>query len=303
MALATARGRTDETLMARRKNHSAVEDLMELISQLPWWAGVGLAALSYLVLHAVSSAPVATPGSTNIGQIVSGSLWRTFAYAGQLVLPFICLIAALASALRQHERRKLLSQTTTSGAADALDAMSWQQFERLVGEGFRQQGYAVAETGATGPDGGVDLMLKKDGERFLVQCKQWRAFKVGVAVVRELYGVMAARGAAGSFVVTSGRFTEEAIRFAEGRNIRLIDGHALLRLIAQGSPSGQTGERAAPPRASAAAATAADRVVEPAACPICTKPMVRRVAKRGTAAGRAFLGCSSYPGCRGTRPI
>ena len=55
-------------------------------------------------------------------------------------------------------------------------------------------------------------------------CKQWKAFKVGVTVVRELYGVMAARGAAGGFVVTSGRFTEEATRFADDRNIRLIDG-------------------------------------------------------------------------------
>jgi restriction system protein len=45
---------------------------------------------------------------------------------------------------------------------------------------------------------------------FLVQCKQWKAFKVGVQVVRELYGLMAAHGAAGGFVVTSGRFTDEA---------------------------------------------------------------------------------------------
>ena len=38
-------------------------------------------------------------------------------------------------------------------------------------------------------------MLRKDREKFLVQCKQWKAFKVGVTVVRELYGVMAAHGA------------------------------------------------------------------------------------------------------------
>ena len=50
-----------------------------------------------------------------------------------------------------------------------------------------------------------------------------RAFKVGVDVVRELYGVMAARGATGGFVVTSGRFTEEANRFASGRNVTLVD--------------------------------------------------------------------------------
>ena len=75
--------------------------------------------------------------------------------------------------------------------------------------------------------------MRKDGETYLVQCKQWRAFKVGVPVVRELYGVMAAKGAAGGFVVTSGRFTAEAEAFAEGRNIRLLDGPKLERMLKQ----------------------------------------------------------------------
>jgi restriction system protein len=30
---------------------------------------------------------------------------------------------------------------------------------------------------------------------------------------------------------------------------------------------------------------------------------VRRVAKRGASKGQAFLGCSRYPECRGTRPL
>jgi restriction system protein len=37
---------------------------------------------------------------------------------------------------------------------------------------------------------------------------------VGVDVVRQLYGLMAAHGATGGFVVTSGRFTDEATAFA-----------------------------------------------------------------------------------------
>ncbi len=35
--------------------------------------------------------------------------------------------------------------------------MTWQDFERLVGEAFRQRGYRVAETGRGGADGGVAL--------------------------------------------------------------------------------------------------------------------------------------------------
>jgi restriction system protein len=109
--------------------------------------------------------------------------------------------------------------------------MTWLEFEVLVGEAFRQKGYKVQELGGTSPDGGVDLVLTKGSEKFLVQCKQWKAFKVGVDVVRELYGVMAAKGAAGGFVVTSGRFTADATVFASGRNVTLIDGVQLFTML------------------------------------------------------------------------
>jgi restriction system protein len=102
--------------------------------------------------------------------------------------------------------------------------MTWHEFEMLVGEAFRRHGYAVEETGGHGADGGVDLVLSKEGQRLLVQCKQWKASKVGVKIIRELYGVMAAKGAAGGFVVTSGVFTGEATAFAAGKRIGLIDG-------------------------------------------------------------------------------
>jgi restriction system protein len=169
--------------------------------------------------------------------------------------------------------------------------MSWQEFEMLVGEAFRQNGYQVVENGGGGADGGVDLVLRKDGEKFLVQCKQWKAYSVGVAIIRELYGVMAAKGATGGFVVTSGRFTEEAKAFASGRNVKLMDGSELRQLIQQTKKTVKSNVNSA--------------VVQPAAlaCPLCTKPMVRRTAKRGSNIGNSFWGCSDYPACKGTAPL
>ena len=57
-----------------------------------------------------------------------------------------------------------------------------------------------------------------------MQCKQWRALTVGVAIVRELYGAMAADGAVAGIVVTSGRFSADAKAFASGRNVSLMMG-------------------------------------------------------------------------------
>ena len=39
--------------------------------------------------------------------------------------------------------------------------MSWREFEMLVGEAFRVQGYSVVETGGSA-DGGVDVVLSLD---------------------------------------------------------------------------------------------------------------------------------------------
>lgn len=218
---------------------------------------------------------------------------------GQFVIPAVCLLGALVSFLRRRHRQTLVANVVQSKSADALDGMTWREFELLVGEAFRLQGYQVTELGGAGPDGGVDLILVKGTEKFLVQCKQWKAFKVGVTAVRELYGVMAAKGAAGGFVVTSGRFTDDATEFAKGRNIRLIDGPILHGLIKQASNAGRTDPHAAPVQP--ALNVQAYRTAATPACPSCGAAMKMRTATKGASVGSRFWGCSTYPACRGTR--
>jgi restriction system protein len=270
---------------------------MGVIAMLPWWAGCTLALVSYVLLHRVATQAMVvntTPG--HLGDLMTQSIWMGLATAGQYFVPLLCLAGAAMSAYSRHQRKTLVAKVGSGKAADALDGISWQEFEMLVSEAFWLQGYQVVETGGGGADGGVDLVLRKSSEKFLVQCKQWKAFKVGVTVVRELYGVMAASGAVGGFVVTSGVFTDEAKSFAGGRNVTLIDGPILFKMIkqAQGEVRGRTRE----------SATQTDErpkaVIQPL-CPQCSKPMVSRTAKHGRNAGSSFWGCVDYPACRGTR--
>lgn len=304
--------------MPRKRKPDAAEGLMDLVALLPWWAGVLLALVAYWLLHgyAVRPIPVPQPGQP-VAHLATAAMWQGLATAGQYIIPFICLAGAIVSAVRRHQRKALFETTSASPTADALQGMTWQQFELLVGEGFRRRGYAVQERGGAGPDGGVDLALTKGGETLLVQCKQWKAFKVGVSTVRELYGVMAAAGAAGGFVVTSGRFTPEAEAFASGRNIRLVDGEGLMQLLREGRAAAGQGAPApvavrVPHKARVSTSIEMDREGPPTVpleaaepnCPRCGEPMVRRVAKRGAVAGKAFWGCSGFAaGCRGTREI
>jgi hypothetical protein len=79
---------------------------------------------------------------------------------------------------------------------------------------------------AGGPgDGGVDLRLERPGRRAIVQCK-WYGGYVGPAMVREVYGALVHEQADEAYLVTTGRLSAAARRWAAGKPLLLIDGEA-----------------------------------------------------------------------------
>ena len=273
--------------MARRSEPSPVEQAVEVAGFLPWWLNVGLGAGSYFGMSALAEKyrhTVSLPGDEHVA---IHTLRYGAAVAGKWLLPMIFVLGAITSIVNRSRRRALVRNTSGSDAAAFVAGMSWRDFERLVGQAFRNKGFTVSETGGGGADGGVDLVISRGRETILVQCKHWRSTKVGVRQVRELFGVMAARGATGGYVVTSGSFSSDALSFAKGRNIELIDGPGLVKLV-----SGTVMPPAAP-------VTAAKASTAPA-CPKCGTNMIRRTAKAGATPGKQFWGCSTFPKCRGT---
>lgn len=265
-------------------------DLVDLALKLPWWVGVVLALASYALFHSlvgVASARPAANTAVELGHVMQRQLVGTLASVLQYLLPAGFLLGAAGSLFRRRERSQIFERVRHYGQP-AVSSLSWRAFEHLVSEAFRRRGFNVSSTTCAGADGGVDVRATKGSETFLIQCKHWRAQQVGVGVVRELYGVMAAEAAAGGFVVTSGRFTRDALEFAKGRNIELLDGHDLQHFI-RGSESAQ--------------ARLAAITNETPMCPSCGGEMVRRTARRGPNPGQAFLGCRRYPRCRGTRVL
>ena len=111
---------------------------------------------------------------------------------------------------------------------------------------------------------------------------------------------MAASGATGGFVVTSGVFTKDAIEFASGRNVVLIDGAILFEMIkcSKRAPIGLTN-----PAIEKSSTTSSPSASSQVNCPICGSVMIQRTAKRGANAGSTFWGCSNYPACKGTRAM
>lgn len=270
--------------MGRRKQ-GAAEDVVEVISQFHWGLGVILAISSFLFLHWYAGQEVIVEaGIENLSKNTMNGMFRALASFGQIILPALFGLGAIISVFNRKKRRKLYDDTRSNATTNPLDKMSWHDFELLVGEHFRRQGFKVQETSG-GPDGGVDLILEKNGAKYFVQCKQWKAYKVGVKIVRELLGVMISEGATGGFVITSGQFTKDALQFAQENNITLIDGRELHHIISSGSLPKTGVEKKAGP-----------------ICPKCGSSMILRVAKKGKKAGEEFWGCPKFPNCRSILP-
>lgn len=253
---------------------------------MPWPVGIVLGIVAYVAIrHGIGWFLSANGGPllAGVGNAMAGGIYAPLAWMALA----ICWLGALGSFIGGRKRRRLLDTQT---GLDSLCAMSWREFEMLVGEAFRRQGYTIEETGLGGADGGVDLILSRDGKTTLVQCKQWKRQRVDVRTVREMYGLLAHHEADAVKVVAVGGYTPDALRFAQGKPIELVHGEALLALITALQDAPQAYRDPIVPELPALSTERA--------CPRCSSPMVRRENRRTK---EPFWGCSQYPGCRETQ--
>lgn len=256
--------------MARRNG-----SVLEVLAKCPWWISVILAVVVYVSF--IYLIPYL------VFQNIFFNAFTKLAPSLAPVFTFMLLFAAALSAFNAWRKGQLFNRQK---GIETIRNLSWDKFEELVGEAYRRKGYNVTETGGCGADGGVDLVLRKGGEILLVQCKHWKLYKVGVKIVRELYGVVAAEGASGGIVISSGTFTQEAMDFAKGKPLELLDGNTLQNIITEVQKS----------------ETLPRNNLNENVCPKCGAKLVLRTAKKGQNAGEKFWGCSAFPKCKATKP-
>ncbi|SRR6266480_600557 len=277
--------------MGRRSRRSSGTDLVDtaaLFRDLPLvWA---LVAAGIVAVVCEVIAPLAAPFySKSTGQINYAAMFLPLIQIlGGLFAVAILSFGLVGAGSRWLDRRGDGARLDAQTGVDSVRRLSWQEFERLLGEYYRRQGYQVQQRGGPVADGGADLELHKGGVKLLVQAKHWRTWTVKLPQLRELWGAVADEHADGAILVTSGSFTDDARRWTAGKNLTLIDGPELVKLIRSVQ------------RESGASAV---KVLSDGLCTECGRPMVRRIAKRGALAGEPFWGCSGYPDCRHTESI
>ena len=171
-----------------------------------------------------------------------------------------------------------------------LRSMDWFQFEKLVGHVYRKLGYAVTRSGGANPDGGIDLIIEKAGQRTAVQCKHWKARDVGVKVVREFLGALTDAKIQTGILVTLCGYTADARQLAAKHRIEIVNEGSLTRMLESTDARFDA------------------EVIELLCdtrkfCPKCDRELVIRTARKGKNVGSKFWGCSACPRCDFTLPI
>jgi hypothetical protein len=194
--------------------------------------------------------------------------WFVFANVFGVTWAGVAILMWLANGAQAKSRRQLLEWTTE------LRHLNSSEFEWLVGEIFRREGWTVVETGRPdGPDGNVDLRLRRDGNSILVQCKRWTSRQVGVDEIRALAGTAVREGlrAADAMFVTMSDYTGQARQEAKQLGITLVDGADLFLRM--------------------------ERARAPQPCPICSRAMRLDQSDFGW-----WFRCLA-PGCKGKRDL
>lgn len=134
----------------------------------------------------------------------------------------------LAKAYKQRQQRTKFQKNLRT--IDDLFNLTPVEFEQWVKNNiFMKEGWIVEETKITG-DGGIDLMLHKNGEHSIAQCKRFKS-SVGEPLLRDFYGAMMSEGVSRGYFVTTGVFSLQAQKFADNKPIVLIDRRVLAQRL------------------------------------------------------------------------
>jgi restriction system protein len=176
---------------------------------------------------------------------------------------------------------------------DFLKCLEWKRYEEVCMEYLRIKNCNAFVT-CTGADGGIDIKIRNNKDTIFAvgQCKSWKR-QIGVNLIRELYGVMAAENAKIGIFLTTSSYSLEAQAFARNKSLMLIDAEELVKLI--------NGLDEASRKRIDKIATQGDYTTP--TCVQCNEKMVKRIAKNGSNKGGEFWGCINYPKCSITMKV
>jgi restriction system protein len=171
----------------------AEKSLFAVLLRSPWWLSLCIAAVIGLV------AAAALPQEFRIAGAVSG-------------FPF--MVIGVMAARRQWGQP---SAAQVAQTLQAVSALPWPAFARVLEVAFQRDGYQVQRGAAPG----VDFVLQRQGRTTLVSARRWKAARIGLEPLRELQAAREAADAQEALCIALGEFTDNTRPFVREHNITL----------------------------------------------------------------------------------
>lgn len=199
----------------KRNSKNSLRLFSNFLIRHPFWVSIiftgGVLLFSFIA-----------PGFIHNSRISNSVIVLSYWFSGYI------LLVGLYGLFSRILRRNLLNSQKD---LQAISKLSWQEFENLVCDIYRKQGYKVQEFGGPRADGGIDAKIWKNGKIGIVQCKHWKRTSISVSLIREHYGVLMSESAQEGKFITLGDFTRSAKTFAANKPIELITGIQLVAML------------------------------------------------------------------------
>ncbi len=206
-----------------QRRNEAVEILMEwtapIFGILPVWTSIPMALLGWVAIYFYWTMKVSSATPLNqFGWLLGAAFAFATLAAGYRGFQF-----------RRNRERFVADRVSLS----VLKQVSEQDLRKLLANFYQQDGYKIEDLSDARADRGIDLVLWKDGQKTVVHHGAGKAAKVGVEKVRELFGILMHEEAEEAVLVTRGIFSEQALSFAAGKPMKLIDGSQFAEIARQ----------------------------------------------------------------------
>lgn len=142
-----------------------------------------------------------------------------------LLVAVACGAAASAYVWKVHRFR-----LETMAGMRIVAGMRWREFSQLVADALRERGFEAEPQKSTTERGQqADLVLHRDGQPWLLTCRQGEHYRITPAVVSEFSKTVRLKGAAGGLMATPGKVDADAR--TQAKAIELVDGLSLWPML------------------------------------------------------------------------
>lgn len=133
----------------------------------------------------------------------------------------------------QNKELNRLNQLKIS-TIESIINLTPREFENLVAEIYKKMGFRVIQTPYTN-DKGKDLILYKEGKKFLVECKKYaKNNTVGREALQKFFAAILEEDAEMGYFITTSSFKYTSLQYSSDiKKIDLIDGDHLFELYSK----------------------------------------------------------------------